>query len=149
TGPVPQGYYKGVSSTNRAFLAIRALPVGGDTKAAIELIKTVKVYPLNASPNWKAPRWISLAGKELDLTPLKWETSLKYWEALHRVIDAEPVYKGYRNNYGELAVLGIVKGKPFTPDARMKSILERAALIGNAQMRVQSFADRRPDRVVW
>jgi hypothetical protein len=31
----------------------------------------------------------------------------------------------------------------------MKSILERAARIANAQMRVQSFADRRPDRVAW
>ena len=35
------------------------------------------------------------------------------------------------------------------PDARMKHTHEQAAQIGNAQMRVQSFADRRPDRVVW
>lgn len=55
----------------------------------------------------------------------------------------------FRNNYGELAVLGIVKGKPFAPGARMKGILEKAAKLANAQMRVQSFADRRPDRVVW
>jgi hypothetical protein len=27
--------------------------------------------------------------------------------------------------------------------------LEAAARIGNGQLRVQSFADRRPDRVVW
>jgi hypothetical protein len=31
----------------------------------------------------------------------------------------------------------------------MQRILEQAAQIGNAQMRVQSFADRRPDRIVW
>lgn len=31
----------------------------------------------------------------------------------------------------------------------MKRILERATKTANAQMRVQSFADRRPDRVVW
>jgi hypothetical protein len=31
----------------------------------------------------------------------------------------------------------------------MKRILERGAQIGNAQMRVRSFDDRRPDRVVW
>jgi hypothetical protein len=51
--------------------------------------------------------------------------------------------------YGELAALGIEKGKPFGPDARMTRILEMAAKIGNAQMRVESFGDRRPDRVVW
>jgi hypothetical protein len=80
---------------------------------------------------------------------LRWETNLEYWKALHRVIDSEPVYEPYRSSYGELAALGIVKGKSFAPDARMKGILQRAALIGNAQMRVESFADRRPDRVVW
>src|SRR5262249_53558008 len=37
----------------------------------------------------------------------------------------------------------------FAPGARMRHILSEAALIGNAQMRVESFADRRPDRVVW
>src|SRR6185503_2457921 len=35
------------------------------------------------------------------------------------------------------------------PDARMKRILVQAAETANAQMRVQSFADRRPDRTVW
>jgi hypothetical protein len=51
--------------------------------------------------------------------------------------------------YGQLAVLGIEKGKPFNPDARMTGILEKAAKIGNAQMRVESFADRSPERIVW
>jgi hypothetical protein len=41
------------------------------------------------------------------------------------------------------------KGKPFAPGARLRRILEEAARIGNAQMRVQAFADRRPDRAVW
>ena len=31
----------------------------------------------------------------------------------------------------------------------MRGILERAAVIGNAQLRVEAFADRRPDRIVW
>jgi hypothetical protein len=55
----------------------------------------------------------------------------------------------YRHQYGELAALGIVKGKPFTPDARMRRMLELAAKLGLAQLRAQSFADRRPDRIVW
>src|SRR3954451_6918589 len=70
--------------------------------------------------------------------------------------DYEPPYRrhqppldGYRHQYGELAALGIAKGKPFAPDARMKRILEQAAKTGLAQMRAQSFADCRPDRVVW
>jgi hypothetical protein len=80
---------------------------------------------------------------------LQWETNLVFWEVLAQTVDSEPAYEGYRTNYGELAALGIEKGRPFGPDPRMAPILEEAAQAANAQMRVQSFADRRPDRVVW
>lgn len=68
---------------------------------------------------------------------------------LHETIDAEPAYEGYRAHYGELATLRIEKGAPFSLDAPMMSTLETAAVLGNAQLRVQSFADRRTDRLVW
>jgi hypothetical protein len=84
-----------------------------------------------------------------DTTPLAWEHNLQYWQELYEVVDSEPPFEGYREHYGELASLGIAKGQPFAPDARMKAILEQAARIGSAQMGVESFADRRPDRVVW
>jgi hypothetical protein len=69
--------------------------------------------------------------QELTLAPLK--------RAIRRV----------RRPDVHLAALGIARGKPFAPDARMRGILENAAKAGLAQLRVQSFADRRPDRVVW
>src|SRR5215510_6602215 len=148
-GKVPTGYYTGTSSTNRVFLIVRSLPIKGDVKAALARIQTVKVEPLNPPAGWTPPTWTNVTEKSFDATPLQWETNLKFWEVLHSIIDTEPVYEPFRNYYGELAALGIVKGKPFAPDARMKGILEAAAKAGNAQMRVQSFADRRPDRVVW
>lgn len=95
------------------------------------------------------PTWLDLTPEPQDTTPGRWEDNLGFWEALHEVVDTEPPLDGYRATYGELAALGIAKGQPFAPDARMKAILERAARTGNAQMRVQSFSDRRPDRVVW
>jgi hypothetical protein len=33
---------------------------------------------------------------------------------------------------GSLAAIGIIKGKPFAPDARMKKILTEAAALANA-----------------
>lgn len=149
-GTVPaSGYYVWHSSSDNLTVGVRSLPVGGDVKAALERLKTVKVYPLNKTPDWKDPTWLELSNKPQNTTPLEYEKTFKYWEVLKDVIDHEPSYDGYRDYYGELAVLGIAKGKPFNPDARMKAILEKAAKIANAQMRVQSFADRRPDRVVW
>jgi hypothetical protein len=148
-GTVPTGYYTGQSTTNRAFLIIRSLPVGGDLNGALARFPTVKIRPLNPPAGWSPPTWTNVTEKSYDATPLKWETNIQFWEQLHTIIDSEPAYDAYRNFYGELAVLGIIKGKPFAPDDRMKRILEQAAKVGNAQMRVQSLADRRPDRIAW
>ncbi len=149
-GKVPaSGYHVWRSSSNNLTVGVRSLPVGGDVSAAMERIKTVKVYPFDAARKGTPIQWIDLTGKPQDTTPLAWETNLKFWEILHKVLDREPVVDLYRAYYGDLSVLGIIKGKTFNPDARMKNILETAAKMANAQMRVQSFADRRPDRVVW
>jgi hypothetical protein len=145
----PAGYYVGSATSNRMLGGIRSLPVGGDVPAAITRIKTVKVYPLQPTPGWTEPTWLDLTPPPQDTTPLAWENNLQYWQKLAEVIDTEPVYEPYRNYYGELAALGIEKGKPFAPDERMQGILGKAAKIANAQMRVESFADRRPDRIVW
>ena len=144
---VPDGYYSAVSTMNRVLVLLRAIPPGGDNEAANVLMQTAKVYPLNPRADWKAPDWVRL--KKGDFTPLQWETNIKYWQVLKEIIDLEPAYDAYRPYYGELAALGIIKGQPFTPDARMSGILERAAADANAQMRVQSFADRRADRAAW
>jgi hypothetical protein len=148
-GELPDGYYVHRASSNRQIVGARSLPVGGDVKAAKERLKTIKVYPLDPMPEWSEPSWIDATGKKQDTTPLDWEDNLRFWEVLHETIQTEPAYTGYHNEYGELAALGIEKGKPFKPDARMKSILEEAARVGNAQMRVQAFGDRRADRAVW
>ncbi len=146
---IPDGYYVHRASSNRQIVGARSLPVGGDVKAAKERLSTIKVYPLKRTAGWTAPKWLDVTGKKQDTTPVAWEDNLKFWKVLHETLDAEPAYEGYHNNYGELAALGIEKGKAFKPDARMKSILEEAARVGNAQMRVQSFGDRRPDRLPW
>ena len=117
--------------------------------AATARLRTVKVRPLNPPANWSEPTWTDLSERSFDATPITWEKTLKFWDVLHQIIDTEPAYPPYRIYYGELAALGIVKGKPFTPNDRMKGILERAAQMANDQMRVASLAGRRPDRVAW
>ncbi len=149
-GDVPKsGYYIWKSTTNNLVVGARSLPVGGDVPGALNRITQVKVYPLNPTAGWETPKFIDITPKPNNTTPFDWETNIKFWQELAEVINKEPAYEGYRPFYGELAALGIAKGQPFNPDARMKHILEQAAVIANGQMRVQSFADRRPDGVVW
>jgi hypothetical protein len=148
-GDVPSGYYVHRASSNRQIVGARSLPVNGDVQGAKDRLKTIKVYPLNETPGWTEPTWLDVTGKTQDTTPVAWEDNIQYWVVLAKTVDEEPAYAGYHDYYGELAALGIEKGKPFAPDTRMKRILEEAARIANAQMRVQSFGDRRPDRAVW
>ncbi|RZU40066.1 DUF1254 domain-containing protein [Edaphobacter modestus] len=145
----PAGYRIATSPSNKMLVGIRSLPVNGDVPGAIARIKTVKVHPLKSVPGWPETQWLDLTPPPEDTTPLAWENNMQFWRELYEVINTEVPNPRFHNMYGELAALGLEKGKPFSPDARMTAILERAAKIGNAQMRVESFGDRRPDRIVW
>jgi hypothetical protein len=131
-GEVPAGYYQARSKTNLVYLAARALAASGDMKGAL------------AS---REPTGFQLPGhdrKGIDVTLLRWEDKLQYWEKLHRILQEEPALEEFRPMYGMLAALGIEQGKPFAPDVRMKAILERAAKAGRAQMLVAGFGSSRP-----
>jgi hypothetical protein len=149
TGVVPHGYFAGRSPTNKALGAIRSLPQNGDVKAALEALKTVKVYPLADAANPSPITFIDVSDRAIDGTCLKWEDNAQYWEKLAAVIDAEPIQEKFLPMYGQLAALGIERGKPFKPDDRMKGILTKAAKDGRDQMLVSAFASGRPDRFAW
>jgi hypothetical protein len=147
-GEIPAGFNVGRPTTNRVLVLLRALPRGDDMAGAIALMKSVKVYRLGQDP--VVPDWVDLTQKaDEDFTPVPWEDNLTYWEVLADLLNSEPPFTEYRAHYGDLAELGIARGRPFEPDHRMRAILVRAAVMGHAQLAAQSFADRRPDREVW
>ncbi|HKQ76768.1 MAG TPA: DUF1254 domain-containing protein [Blastocatellia bacterium] len=145
----PDGYHVGRSGSFKISVAIRSMPVNGDVKGALDALRTIKVYPLATAAYPALLRFVDVTEKRMDCTSLRWEDNLTFWEKLRAVIDSEPVVDEFRPMYGLLAALGIEKGKPFAPDARMKVILELAVKAGRDQMLVSSFASHRPDRMVW
>lgn len=148
-GNVPDGYHVARATSFQVIAGMRALPEAGDVQRAIKRLQTIKVHPLDTATTWAEPTWIDQTPMPQDQTPTKIEDKLEYWQMLHEIVNAEPPLQDERSHYGDLAALGIIKGQPFNPDERMKGILERAAKEGSAQMRVESFADQRPDRMVW
>jgi hypothetical protein len=130
-------------------VGVRSLPVQGNVEEAMERIKTIQVYPLKTPALRAQVKWLDLTPMPQDTTPLTYENEIEFWRELHEVVNSEPPNPRIHNMYGELAALGIEKGKPFQPDPRMTAILQKAAETANAQMRVESFGDRRPDRIVW
>jgi hypothetical protein len=62
-------------------------------------------------------------------------SDFSYYEVLNEIVQNEPATSPDPELMGPLAAIGIVKGKPFAPDARMKKILTEAAALGNATSR--------------
>ena len=66
----------------------------------------------------------------------------KFFEEINNVIQREPVEFIDPELRGLLASIGIQKGKPFAPDARMQTILTEAVAVANATARALSFRPR-------
>src|SRR6185437_6410973 len=115
-GKTPKGYAVGKSETYKLLLAVRALPVNGDQKGAMDALRTVKVYPLNAKD--KVLVWTDVSDKKMDATCLRWEDNMQYWQELKKVVDEERVSTRTPGMSGMLAAIGIVKGQPFNPSTR-------------------------------
>ena len=62
-----------------------------------------------------------------------------FYEELNAVVQHEPDDSLEPEVLGIFASIGIKKGKPFAPDARMKAILTDAAAVGNATSRAMSL----------
>jgi hypothetical protein len=72
------------------------------------------------------------SGKVMNTVP---PSDYSYFEMLNEVVQQEPPTSLDPELMGPLAAIGIIHGKPFKPDARMKKILTEAAALGNAASR--------------
>jgi hypothetical protein len=149
TESAPGGYHAGRSRSFKNLFAIRALPIGGDVPKAMAALRTVKVYPLATAGNPQPLQIIDTTEKAMDSSSLRWEDNFQFWDVLNRIVQAEPLVESFSPMYGLLSTVGIEKGKPFNPDARMRSILERAAKVGRDQLLISAFDSDRPDRINW
>ena len=67
-----------------------------------------------------------------------------YYQMLDEIVQEEPATSLDAELMGPVAALGIVKGKPFKPDARMKRIMTEALAVANASARTLFMAPRDP-----
>ncbi|MGA8194309.1 MAG: DUF1214 domain-containing protein [Acetobacteraceae bacterium] len=63
---------------------------------------------------------------------------------LNEIVQQEPATSLGAELAGSLAAIGIIKGKPFAPDARMKKILTEAVATANATSRTLFLSPRDP-----
>lgn len=72
------------------------------------------------------------SGKVINTIP---PNDFSFYEMLNDVVQQEPATSLDPELMGPLAAIGIIKGKPFAPDARMKKILTDALTVANATSR--------------
>ncbi len=165
-GPLPQGgYFVARSRTNSVLYALRAfIDKGRDPKPAVENIKqNLKIYPyrpgsfgtsiaqalegtvkLAGEPEKPKMTFIDGSGMSFNTIP---PSDFGFFEMIDETVQAEPATSYDVELAGQLAAIGIVHGKPFKPDERLKTILSDAAAVGNATGRALNwrFAQAHPD----
>jgi hypothetical protein len=133
-------YFVVKSTSYVNWLALRGFLVDGKPNAATAMFKNgIKIYPLAQAKN--PPKMEFISGSKKVFNTIHANND-EFYEELHAVIEREPVEMLDPELRGLFAAIGIQKGKPFVPDARMKKILTEAAAIGNATSRAVLFRPR-------
>lgn len=153
-GPLPDnGFFVGKSKTNKVLYAVRANLENNDPKPAVANIKEkLKIYPytpggygtsiataldgkirLEKDPPIPPTKFVEGSGKAFNTVP---PSDYSFFEMINELVQSEPATSTSPEILGQLAAIGIVKGKPFNPDDRMKKILTDAAAVGSAAGRM-------------
>jgi hypothetical protein len=156
-GQLPDnGFFVGRSKTNHVLYAVRAYLENNDPKPVVASIKnSLKIYPytpggygtslatglegkvrLDKNPPIPPTKFIEGSGKSFNTVP---PSDFSFFEMVNELVQMEPASSASPELLGQLAAIGIVKGKPFNPDVRTKNILTDAAAVGNAAGRVLNW----------
>jgi hypothetical protein len=139
TGEVPADHYVYRSSTNNVFVFLRAFYQDpSNLTPAVALIEQSRIYPLNGKATAKPMVFPDASGVPANLLPVSDGSA---FDQLKRLVDSEGSHLADPDSRGMLAALGIVKGQPFAPDARTRSILDSAARTGYKMSRVIGFKE--------
>ena len=118
---IPAGYTPLQSDTYSGYALLRSnLKSHGDADVAASIAygRRVKIYPLSAAAN--PPETIFTDVKDVDYdSTIHYDGS--FFQHLDRVVQNEPWIERDRAMIDQLHTIGIEKGKPFNPDAKMQA----------------------------
>jgi hypothetical protein len=142
-GEIPKGYFIVRPSTYGNWIPFRTFLVNGSAKPGVESVKkNLKIYPLADAAHPPETKLVNASGIPSNFVA---PGDYSFWNLLNEVIQEEPSEGSDPTTLGLFASIGIQKGKPFSPDARMKKILEDAANIGAVTARALAFKIRDKD----
>ncbi len=142
-GKLPEsGYFVTRSPTYINWILCRVFVENNDVAAAVKAVREhARVYPYSAAAKPPATTYVDISGKKINTIH---SNDFHFYEEINEVIQHEPDDAFDREVVGLFAAIGIKKGEPFQPDARMKAILVDAVAVGNASARAILFSSRDP-----
>ena len=142
-GEVPEGYFVYRTGTYGNLFFWRGFLENGSTETAVaNTRKYAKVYRLSDAANPSPMKIVNGSGREFNTIHAN---DFHFYEEVNDIVQYEPAESFHPEVLGQLAAIGIVKGKPFAPDERMKKILTDAVAVGNATARTITFRTRMED----
>ena len=143
-GEIPEGYFVLKTNTYKHWMITRPYQMPKETlKETLKKFKSgFKVYPLAKADALEENEFINLSGKKYSTLHA---TDAQIYAELNEVIQYEAANTGDPEMLGLAKAIGIEKGKPFKPDARMQAILTEASSLANAAFRSVMYKPRNPD----
>jgi hypothetical protein len=131
-GDIPEGYFVVQSTTWDVWAFMRGSIAKGLDVARKNVEDHLKIYPLSMRDN--PPKIELVSGSDKAFNTIH-PNNYTFYDHIHDIIEREPLDMLDPETRGLFASIGIEKGKPFAPDARMKKILTDAVAIANATAR--------------
>ena len=131
-GDIPDGYYIVRPRTYRLFCFMRGSIADGLELAVKNVKDNLKIYPLSQKDNPPQMEFINVSKQPFNTVHAN---NFHFYEEINDLIQEESMEMLDVETRGLLAAIGIIKGQPFNPDARMKKLLTEAVAIGNATAR--------------
>lgn len=133
-GPVPDGYFTRHCPTFTNWVVLRNL-------AGLDLLKQTRIYPLAQADDPPEMDFVLLDHRD---TVTIHTNDVAFYEEVDAIVQEEPADALDPERAGQLAAIGIVKGRAFAPDERMRRILAQAAPLAAAIARVLCYKPRDP-----
>ena len=143
TGVLPAaGYHVVRPRTNRVVIFYRVFVEKGDLAAATANARSsAAVFPLSEATAPPPMTFVILSGLQFNTISTNY---FSFHEELNAAVQNEPADWVDPDTVGLHAAIGICKGQPFAPDARLRQTLTDAVAVGNAYARSNTFASRDP-----
>ena len=138
-GAVPDGYFVFQSPTYSNWVVIRALD-------GLDALLTTRIYPLAQADDPPETGFVNMA--EASFNGIH-ANDFSFYDEVNDIIQEEPEGSLDPERAGQLAAIGIIKGKQFEPDARMRTILEQAARVGAGLARTLFYKPRDPAAFIF